>query len=99
MDRHEFAGITAEEAAQAHLKDLEVQGQFGVRFLTYWFDDDRQTGFCLGTAPTVEAMEGVHRASHGFMPYQIIEVDHRMVDRFMGGIVEHPPGEPYVDTA
>ena len=33
------------------------------------------------------------------MPYQIIEVDHRMVERFMGGVVEHPPGEPYVDTA
>ena len=22
-----------------------------------------------------------------------------MVERFMGGIVEHPPGEPFVDTA
>ncbi len=74
MDRHEFVGLTAEEAAAAHLKDLAVQGQFGVRFLTYWFDDERQTAFCLGTAPDTEAMEGVHRASHGFMPYQIIEV-------------------------
>jgi class 3 adenylate cyclase len=99
MDRHEFVGLTAEEAAVAHLKDIEVQGQFGVRFVTYWFDAERQTAFCLATAPNREAMEGVHRASHGFMPYQIIEVDHRMVERFMGGIVEHPPGEPYVDTA
>jgi class 3 adenylate cyclase len=99
MDRHEFVGLTAEEAAVAHLKDMEVQGQFGVRFLTYWFDEERQTAFCLAIAPNKEAMEGVHRASHGFMPYQIIEVDRRSVERFMGGITEHPPGEAYVETA
>ncbi len=99
MDRHEFAGLTAEAAAEAHLKDLAIQGQFGVRFLTYWFDDQRQTAFCLATAASAEAVEGVHRASHGYMAYQIIEVDAGLVERFMGGIVEHPPGEPYVDTA
>jgi Protein of unknown function (DUF4242)/Adenylate and Guanylate cyclase catalytic domain len=99
MDRHEFVGLTAEEAAAAHLKDMEVQGQFGVRFVTYWFDVERQTAFCLGIAPNKESMEGVHRASHGFMPYQIIEVDRGNVERFMGGITEHPPGEAYVDTA
>jgi class 3 adenylate cyclase len=99
MDRHEFTNLSAEEAAEAHLKDLAVQGQFGVRFLTYWFDAERQTAFCLAEAPDKEAVEAVHRASHGFMAYQIIEVDGRMVERFMGGIVEHPPGVPYVDTA
>jgi class 3 adenylate cyclase len=99
MDRHEFVGLTAEQAAGAHLQDLAVQGRFGVRFLTSWFDDERQTAFCLAEAPDRDAMEGVHRASHGFMPYQIIEVDRRMVEGFMGGIIEHPPGEPYVDTA
>jgi class 3 adenylate cyclase len=83
----------------AHLEDLEVQDQFGVRFITYWFDDERQTAFCLATAPNKEAVEAVHHASHGFVAYQIIEVDRRAVERFMGGIVEHPPGEPYVDTA
>jgi class 3 adenylate cyclase len=99
MDRHEFENLTAEEAAVAHLKDLEVQDQFQVRFITYWFDDERQTAFCLATAPDEEAVEAVHQASHGQMPYQIIEVDRRAVERFMGGIVDHPPGEPYVDTA
>jgi class 3 adenylate cyclase len=99
MDRHEFSGLTAEAAAAAHLRDMEVQGQFGVRFLTYWFDEERQTAFCLATAPDGKAVEAVHLASHGYMPYQIIEVDRQMVERFMGGIVEHPPGEPYVDTA
>jgi hypothetical protein len=99
MDRHEFSGLTAAAAAAAHLKDLEVQGRYGVRFLTYWFDEERQTAFCLAEAPDADAVESVHRASHGYMAYQIIEVDEPMVERFMGGIVEHPPGEPYVDTA
>jgi class 3 adenylate cyclase len=99
MDRHEFAGLTAAGAAAAHLKDLEIQDQFGVRFLTYWFDEERQTAFCLAKAPTAGALEAVHLASHGFMAYQIIEVDERMVGRFMGGIADHSPGEPYVDVA
>lgn len=99
MDRHEFSGLTAADAAAAHIKDIEIQGQFGVRFLTYWFDEERQTAFCLADAPNADALEAVHRASHGFMAFQIIEVNAEMVARFMGGIVEHPPGEPYVDTA
>lgn len=99
MDRHEFVGLTAAGAAAAHIKDIEIQGQFGVRFLTYWFDEERQTAFCLAEAPNADALEAVHRASHGFMAYQIIEVDKAMVTRFMGGIVEHPVGEPFVETA
>ena len=99
MDRHEFSGLTAGDAAAAHLKDIEIQGRFGVRFLTYWFDEERQTAFCMAEAPNAEALDGVHRASHGFMAYQIIEVDQGVVGRFMGGIVEHPPGEVFVDTA
>jgi len=99
MDRHEFSGLSAADAAAAHIKDIEIQGQFGVRFLTYWFDEERQTAFCLAEAPNADALEAVHRASHGFMAFQIIEVNAEMVARFMGGIVEHPPGEPYVDTA
>ncbi len=99
MDRHEFSAITAEAAAQSHLMDIAIQDQFGVRFLTYWFDDERQTAFCLAKAPSPDAVEDVHRASHGFMGYEIIEVDPRMVELFMGGIVEHAPGEPYVATA
>ena len=99
MDRHEFSDQTAAETAAAHLKDLAVQDQFGVRFLTYWFDEERQTAFCLARAPDRDAVDAAHHAAHGLMAYQIIEVDRGMVERFMGGIVDHPPGEPYVETA
>jgi class 3 adenylate cyclase len=99
MDRHEFVGLSAEEAAIAHVKDMKIQGQYGVRFLTYWFDEERQTAFCLAVAPSADAVEEVHRTSHGYMAYQIIEVDEATVARFMGGILEHPPGEVYVEAA
>jgi class 3 adenylate cyclase len=99
MDRHEFVGLTAADAAKMHLKDLEIQGQFGVQFLTYWFDDDRQTAFCLARAPSGDAVEAVHRQSHRSVPGHVVEVDRQAVERFMGGIVEHQPGEAYVETA
>jgi class 3 adenylate cyclase len=99
MDRHEFSGLTARDAANMHLKDMELQDRFGVRLLTYWFDYDRQTAFCLAKAPNADAVRALHGASHGAIPNQVIEVDERAVERFMGGILEHPPGEAYVETA
>jgi class 3 adenylate cyclase len=99
MDRHEFPGLTAIDAANMHLKDLEVQDRFGVQLLTYWFDYDRQTAFCLAKAPSADPVRSLHAASHGAIPNQVIEVDEQAVERFMGGPVEHKPGEPYVETA
>ena len=99
MDRHEFSGLTATDAANMHLKDMELQDQFGVQLLTYWFDYDRQTAFCLANAPSADSVRSLHGASHGAIPNQVIEVDQRIVERFMGGIVAHELGEPYVETA
>jgi hypothetical protein len=52
LDRHDLTGLTASDIAEAHRKDLEVQGKYGVRFLTYWFDESNGTGFCLIDAPS-----------------------------------------------
>jgi hypothetical protein len=75
----------------AHLKDLKVQGRYGVRFLTYWFDEERQTAFCLAKAPRADAVEEVHRASHGYMAYQIIEVNEPMTSRSPNGTTSSAP--------
>jgi len=99
MDRHEFAGVTAADVARAHLMDLEIQDKFGVQYFNYWFDDERQHTFCLAKGPSRDAVDAVHRESHGMVAYQVIEVDQAAVERFMGGIVNHKPGEPYVETA
>ena len=99
MDRHEFARVTAEDLAAAHLQDLAVQKKFGVQFLNYWFDEERQHAFCLADGPNPEAVDAAHGASHGNIPYQVIEVDPDAVMRFMGGMASHKRGEPYVETA
>jgi class 3 adenylate cyclase len=99
MDRHEFAGVSAADVARAHQMDLEIQDKFGVDFLNYWFDAERQHAFCLAKGPSREAVDAVHRESHGMVAYQVIEVDQAAVERFMGGIVNHKPGEAFVETA
>jgi class 3 adenylate cyclase len=99
MDRHELSGATAVTLAAAHMQDLEVQDQYGVEYLNYWFDYERQHAFCLAKGPSAEAVDAVHRASHGEVASQIIEVDQPAVSRFMGGIVHHAAGEAFVETA
>src|SRR5207248_11194622 len=47
MDRHDMCDMTAEAIAAAHRRDLEVQDKYGVKYMTYWFDQVRGTGFCL----------------------------------------------------
>ena len=53
MDVHKnVEGVTAEAVEEAHQKDLEVQGKYGVKFLKYWYDESSGTVFCLSEAPS-----------------------------------------------
>jgi class 3 adenylate cyclase len=100
MDRHEgLEGITPQAAAEAHVKDLEVQGRYGVRYLSYWLDPERGTVFCVADAPNAAAAEAVHRESHGMVAAQIIEVDRRIVESFLGTLHEPAAGEQWAATA
>jgi class 3 adenylate cyclase len=91
MDRHEIAGATAEDVADAHRKDLELQDQYGVKFLTYWFDDRRGTTFCLVDAPSADAVQCVHRDAHGHIPGEIVEVSLSAVEAFLGRVHDPQP--------
>ena len=53
MDRHEGVTATPREIALMHLRDLEVQGKYDVRYVTYWIEEEAQRAFCLvdGTPP------------------------------------------------
>ena len=86
MDRHDLTGLSAEDLAQAHKMDLEIQDEYGVKFMTYWFDEDRATGFCLIDAPDAETAKAVHSASHGNVPEDVIAVDMSAVQAFLGRI-------------
>lgn len=102
MDRHDFGGVspvTAEDAAKAHLLDLEIQDKYQVRYLAYWFDYERQAAFCLIDAPNAEAAEAVHRDSHGLVASHLIEVTPEQVAQFLGRMPEAALGEAYVATA
>ncbi len=93
MDRHDFRGLTPEQLAAAHAKDLEVQGKYGVRFLTYWYDEERATGFCLIDAPDEATARRVHAEAHGNVATHIIQVDLSAVEAFLGRIAD-----PAADT-
>jgi hypothetical protein len=47
MDCHDMEGATAKAVADAHQKDLKLQDKYGVKLLTYWFDEGRGSAFCL----------------------------------------------------
>jgi hypothetical protein len=67
-------GVTAEDVAEGHRKDLAVQAKYGVRYLKYWYDPVSGKVFCLSDAPSKEAALAVHREAHGLMPDDIFEV-------------------------
>ncbi len=91
MDRHDGVTETPQEIAQLHLKDIEVQGKYGARYVTYWIDEPAQQAFCLVDAPSKEAAEAVHREAHGdALANEIIEVNQRVVEEFLGRIADTP---------
>jgi hypothetical protein len=75
MDRHDLRGSTAEQVAEAHRRDLEVQEKYGVKYTAYWYDEERGVGFCLVHAPDPATAERVHREAHGAIAHAIIPVD------------------------
>ena len=75
MDIHNYIpGLTRDAIRSAHAKDLETEGQYGVQYLHYWFNDETGKVFCLVEAPDKEAAIRVHREGHGFVADLIFEV-------------------------
>jgi hypothetical protein len=75
MDIHQHVeGLTGDAVAGAHEKDLQVQEQYGVKYLKYWYDEGTGKVFCLVEAPSKEAAATVHREAHGLVADEIIEV-------------------------
>jgi hypothetical protein len=75
MDHHKnVEGLTADAVADAHQKDLEIQGKHGAKALKYWFNEETGEVYCLFEAPNAEAAEAVHREAHGNVADEIIEV-------------------------
>ena len=100
MDLHKLQGVTPEALANAHLKDLDVQDKYGVRYLRYWFNEPAGKIFCLAEAPSADVAIAVHREAHGLLPDEIIEVEGKDIEGFLGTAAEVPRGQtPPADTA
>lgn len=87
MDRHDLdENIDAEHVARIHQEDLKFEHEFGCKGLTYWYDGERKTAFCLINAPNKEALTAMHNKAHGAIPNSIIEVNPGIVESFLGRI-------------
>ena len=98
MDVHPGLGdASPDDVAEAHRHDLEVQDQFGVRFLSYWFSDPQGKAFCLAESPDVDSLVACHKAAHGLMPHEVIEVEAPTLAQFMGNTATDATDRVVVD--
>lgn len=75
MDIHKIeGGVSANDVAEAHRKDVATQEQRGVNYRKYWVDEKAGRIFCLVEAPTPEDASEVHREAHGLVADEIYEV-------------------------
>jgi len=75
MDVHSIeGGVSAEDVAGAHQKDLETQQKYGVSYLRYWVDESAGKIFCLVEADNAEDANTVHREAHGLVADDIYAV-------------------------
>jgi len=102
MDRHDLRGAKAEDVAAAHRRDVDIQDRHGVKYMAYWFDQERGAAFCLVHAPDAATAELVHREAHGEIANAIIPVDLTTVEAFLGRISDpraaSGAAEPTVDS-
>jgi Nickel responsive protein SCO4226-like len=75
MDVHTIeGGVSADDVADAHLKDLLTQSKYGVSYLRYWVDEAAGKIFCLVEADSADDAAAVHREAHGLVADQIYMV-------------------------
>src|ERR1700758_4785047 len=86
MDRHDLRGMKADDVAEAHRRDVDIQDRHGVKYMAYWFDENSGAAFCLVHAPDPATAERVHREAHGEIAHAIIPVDLATVGAFFGRI-------------
>jgi AraC-like DNA-binding protein len=97
MDVHIIPGVKARDVAQAHQLDMLHQEEHECKCMTYWIDEERESVFCLIDAPNKEAVEELHRQTHGLIPNKIIEVKSNLVESFLGRIYDPATAETTAD--
>jgi class 3 adenylate cyclase len=100
LDVHDGLGdATAEDVAAAHKRDLEVQGKYGARFLTYWLNSPDGKVFCLVDAPDKDAAVACHKEAHGLLPHNMIDVEPNVLSQFLGDWEQNVPSQAMMEGA
>jgi hypothetical protein len=74
MDIHDgFLGVTRQQLAEAHDRDLANESAEGVHFEKAWLDPISGKVFCLSTGPSRESVMRVHERS-GHPTAQVFEL-------------------------
>ncbi|MGC3948134.1 MAG: DUF4242 domain-containing protein [Chryseolinea sp.] len=84
MDYHKIQNITVEDVVNAHMADLAIQEQYGVRYLQFWVNEKAGTVFCLTEGPDAQTCEKVHQMAHGNLACAITEVETGTYKLMMG---------------
>jgi Protein of unknown function (DUF4242) len=74
LDVHTVEGVSAADVADAHMKDVATQEQYGVDYKRYWVDEKEGKIFCLVEAPDAGTARRVHQEAHGLVADEIYEV-------------------------
>jgi hypothetical protein len=67
-------GVSVDDVAEAHRRDLEVQDAHDVLYLRYWVDEQAGKIFCLVEADSPDDAAEVHRKAHGLVAQEIYAV-------------------------
>ncbi|MFI5154430.1 MAG: DUF4242 domain-containing protein [Chitinophagales bacterium] len=76
LDVHELGAgnVKAADVAEAHKKDLAVEGKYGVNLINYWVNEKEGVIMCLAEAPNADALIKTHKEAHGLLPKYVTEV-------------------------
>lgn len=99
MDFHKIENITIDDVVKAHMADLAIQEEYGVRYHQFWVNQKEGTVFCLTEGPDAKTCELVHKMAHGNLACAITEVQPGFFELFMGdkqrvdhGVVKNEDG-------
>ena len=84
MDFHKIPNLTLDDVVNAHMADMAIQEQYGVKYLQFWVNQRDGAVFCLTEGPDAKTCELVHQMAHGNLACAITEVDAGTYKLFMG---------------
>jgi len=67
-------GVSPNDVAGAHQKDLAVQGKYGVNISNYWLDQKDGVVMCLAEAKDSASLIKTHKEAHGLVPAKVYQV-------------------------